>query len=52
MNRFQKHQTVRELIDHIIVLLEEDGYNQIPDCTGGDQDFFNDRYIKKGIYLV
>jgi hypothetical protein len=39
MNRFQKLQTVRELIDHIIVVLEEDGYNQIPDCTGGDQDF-------------
>lgn len=39
MKRFQRIDTVRELIDPIIGVLEKLGYKQIPDCTGGDQDF-------------
>lgn len=39
MKRFQKINTEKELIFHIIDKLNEIGYNKIPDCTGGDEDF-------------
>lgn len=39
MTRFQRIDTDKELINHIVDKLNTIGYKKIPDCTGGDQDF-------------
>lgn len=37
--RFQKLDTNKQLINYLISALNEIGYTNIPDDTGGDQDF-------------
>jgi hypothetical protein len=39
MFRFQRIQTDKNLINHIIDKLNEIGYIKIPDFIGGDEDF-------------
>jgi len=39
MKRFQQIDTDKELTKHIVNKLNEIGYKNVPDCTGGDQDF-------------
>lgn len=39
MNRFQRINTEKELINHFISKLDEIGYKKVPDCTFGDEDF-------------
>lgn len=39
MERFQRIDTEKELMNHFISKLNEIGYKEIPNCTGGDEDF-------------
>ena len=45
--RFQRIDTQKELMNHIIDKLNEIGYKKIPDCTGGDEDFLMIDTLKK-----
>jgi len=45
--RFQRLNCKKEIINHFIDKLNEIGYKQVPDCTGGDQDFLMIDTFKK-----
>jgi hypothetical protein len=47
MYRFQRIRTNKELINHIIDKLIEIGYKEIPNCTGGDEDFLTIDTLRK-----
>lgn len=39
MKRFQRIDTTKELMNHFIDKLNELGYSEVPNSTGGDEDY-------------